>query len=109
MQILVRTGLCRCFACGTTNPIFLKNAANKFSVRCSNPDCRRGRTRWLSKEDAIVEWFDLFLYGSAKIQFVRTMINDNQRKRQEKAVAREAKQFTGYDNNSITRQISTKD
>lgn len=108
LEKVIRTGLCKCFICGSTGAELWRSAANKFSVRCANTSCKKGRTRWLSKEDAIVEWFNLFLYGNARIAFVRKMVNDNQRLRQERIVAREKKAFKGYPAGAKTRQITDK-
>ncbi len=104
MKAVIRTGLCKCYMCGARNPQLWRSAANKFSVRCSAPGCA-GKTRWLSKEDALVEWFNLFLYGKAKTAFVRSMVNNNKRLREENTTEIEAKNFKGYDPHDVTRQI----
>lgn len=70
-----RKSLHKCYLCGKENPKMYKNAAGKFTIRCADPDCR-GRTRWLNKDDAICEWYLLFLHGSMQKRKVQALVNE---------------------------------
>ena len=89
MKPVKRKALHKCYICGNENPVMFRNAAGKFSIRCSNPDCR-GRTRWLNKDDAICEWYLLFLYGAMQKRKVQQLVNEQRQEEFAEAVLREA-------------------
>ena len=52
--------LCSCWVCGSNAAALLTNAKNQFQVRCTK--CGE-HTKWERKTEAVIDWFNLFLYG----------------------------------------------
>lgn len=89
MILVRRKALCKCYICGTENPLMFKNKAGKFNIRCSNRNCR-GRTRWLNKDDAICEWYLLYLYGPMQKKRVQALVNEQREEESKEAAYIEA-------------------
>lgn len=51
-----------CYSCGCINVHIQQNAAGKFRFYC--PRCGT-RTSWNKKAQAVVEWYNMYLYGNA--------------------------------------------
>lgn len=62
MKDITVNGLCKCRVCGGNTAALLSNAKNQFQVRCMK--CGK-RTKWERKSEAIIDWFNYYLYGES--------------------------------------------
>ena len=88
MQKINRVGLCKCYHCGSKNVALWADASKKFRIQCG--DCGT-KTRWENKDDAIIEWFNLYIRGPVHGRKIRKEIDQARAAAREDLAERKAK------------------
>lgn len=63
-----------CYACKNTEHFVHKNASGYFQIVCTK--CFNA-TQWRTKEQAIIDWFNTYLYGQAYLSQLKREKEEN--------------------------------